>query len=256
MTGTSLSKFQYMGTRPDSDFGFSLVDNQTILFKLPSMGDKYAGLVQKRLHESKALLDSMPNLIIDCRGNPGGSFATWSPIKRYLYANPTITDGYLYWASEDNAQYVEQNLIRPSSTRKEKKRIKARAKAMRKRPGVFVGNMNAYRETLREVTPNPKKVVILVDGKCASSCEEFVFWARQSSKVSILGVQTAGVADFGALNTLSIPCLNWRLTYPTARNNRVADKRGIDNIGIMPDACIEPETADWVKFAREWMDKH
>ncbi|MBK6997984.1 MAG: hypothetical protein IPH31_25040 [Lewinellaceae bacterium] len=64
------------------------------------------------------------------------------------------------------------------------------------------------------------KVVILVNDRCASSCRIFLLWAMQSKKVTLMGSQTAGIADYGSINTLSVPCHNWLFAYPTARSNR------------------------------------
>lgn len=239
--------------RPDSDFGLSKLDSQTLLLNLPSMDKRYQEIINKRLEDNKSLLESMPFLIIDCRGNTGGALNTWRPLKRYLYTNPTLTDGYLYWASEDNAKFMSESA--KTAEGRTKQYYKKMAKAMKKKPGTFIGTMNASREQLREVTNSPQKVAILVNGRCASSCEMFVLWAKQSKKVIIMGETTAGTIDYGALNSITIPCHNWAFRYPTARSNRVPDGRGLDNIGIEPDVRIDPQAADWIDIARKCLLK-
>lgn len=237
--------------RPDSDFSLSKLDSQTLLFCLPSMDKRYQEIINKRLNDNKWLLESMPFLIIDCRGNTGGALTTWRPLKKYLYTNPTLTDGYLYWASEDNAAFM----LKSAKTVKGRTKFyyKKMAKAMKKSPGTFIGTMNASRQQFRAITHNPQKVTLLVNRRCASSCEMFLLWAKQSKKVTIIGETTAGIIDYGALNGITVPCHNWAFRYPTARSNRVPDGRGLDNIGIEPDVCIDSNVADWIAFAREWL---
>ncbi len=237
--------------RPDSDFAVTVLDSQTILFRLPSMGLRYKSLIDSILSHNQAVFEKYPYLIIDCRGNSGGALSTWYSIKPYLYTGPVLTDGMLYWASDDNAKSLLSS-IKPGMPKAQKKYYQKIAKSMKKSPGSFVGSMNARREQLKTVMPNPQKVVILVNNLCASSCEVFLLWAQQSRKVIVMGSQTAGIADYGAVNTLSVPCHNWLLGYPTARSNRVPDGRGIDNVGIAPKIMLDEETADWVEFARLW----
>ena len=240
--------------RPDSDFALTALDSQTLLFRLPSMGLRYKMLVDTVLSGHKDMLDKHPYLIIDCRGNTGGAFSTWKSLKPYLYAGPVTTDGMLYWASEDNARMLSSG-IGPDMPKAQKKYYKKLIKSMKKSPGTFVGTMDARREQLKTILPNPRKVVILVNNRCASSCEVFLLWAKQSRKVTVMGSQTAGIVDYGALNSLSVPCHNWLFSYPTARSNRVADGRGIDNVGIAPQVVLDEQTADWVEFARLWLRK-
>lgn len=240
--------------RPDSDFSLSKLDSQTLLLCLPSMDRRYQEIINKRLNDNKSLLENTPFLVIDCRGNTGGAANTWWPLKRYLYANPTLTDGYLYWASKDNAEFMLK--FADAADGRMKKYYKKIAKAMKKSPGTFIGSMNASRQQLKEVPPNPRKVALLVNSRCASSCEMFVLWAKQSKKVTVIGETTAGIVDYGALNELAVPCHNWAFRYPTSRSNRVSDGRGFDNIGIEPHVCVEPKVEDWVTFAHEWLLKH
>ncbi|MBC7776182.1 MAG: hypothetical protein H7246_12170 [Phycisphaerae bacterium] len=199
-------------------------------------------------------IEKHPYLIVDCRGNSGGALGTWQSLKPYLYTGPVMTDGMLYWASDDNAKSLLLG-IKPSMPKAQKKYYKKIVGSMKKSPGTFVGTMNARREQLKIVLPNPKKVVILVNERCASSCEAFLLWAQQSRKVTVMGRQTAGIADYGSVNTLSVPCHNWLFAYPTARSNRVADGRGIDNVGIAPQIMLDEQTSNWIEFARMWFKK-
>jgi len=240
--------------RPDSDFSLRQLDTQTLLFVLPSMSIRNYKAVQEQIRKNQDLLERMPYLIIDCRGNAGGHSATWFPLKKYLQTQATLMDGSLTWASEDNAQYLLKSSN--GAPKDYRKRIKAYAKKMKKHPGQFVGSMNAVREQYGPPTPYPNKVVILTNKGCGSVCEVFTLWAKQSKKVTVMGEQTAGVVDYMALFRAIVPCKDWVFLYPMARSNRVADGRALDNIGIPPDIRLDEKTPDWIAFAQQWMKEH
>lgn len=239
--------------RPDSDFALTLLDSQTLLFKFPSMDFRNSQSVQERVQQHRALLERTPYLILDCRDNLGGQSATWYPWKKYLQTGATVMDGSLMWASEDNAQFLLKSSEKaPKAVRK---RMKAYAKEMKKHPGRFVGSMNSVREQYGPPAPYPQKVVILTNHRSAGTCETFILWAQQSKKVTVMGEQTAGVVDYTTLFKGVVPCLNWAFFYPTSRSNRVADGRGLDNIGIPPDVRLDEKASDWIAFAQQWLQK-
>ena len=239
--------------RSDDAYGFSQLDSQTLLLKLPSMGRNDRASTEAHIQKNKHLLDRMPYLIIDCRDNGGGINRTWTPLKPYLQTQSTVTDGQLFWGSEDNAEMMLATLKQYPLPKKEAKLVKQLAKEMKAHPGQFVGSMNARRERYGPPTLYPQKVVILVNGRCASSCEEFVLWAQQSRKVTIMGVPTAGIVDFVSTFSTTIPCMNWDFRYPMARSNRVADGRALDNIGIPPKISLQHVTTDWIEYAQNWL---
>lgn len=241
------------GTPPA--FAFSEIDTQTLLFTLPSMSGDYKTLVDSMLRANAQALTSKPYLIIDCRSNSGGSDQTWASLKPYLYTQPVVTDGRQYWASEDNAEFLLQMARKDDTDKQTKKYLKKVAAEMKKRPGAFVGTMNARRDRPAAILPYPKKVIILVNKYSASSTENLLLWAKQSKKVTIMGRQTAGVADYGNAGVSVAPCRDWELWTPIMRSNRVADGRGIDNIGITPDVVLEENEPDWIARAREWLLK-
>ncbi len=236
-------------------FAFSEADSQTLLLTLPSMSGDYSALIDSMLRANTKVLNSKPFLIVDCRNNSGGTDQTWAPLKPYLFTQPTVTDGRQYWASEDNAEFLLQMVKKEGTDKKMKKYLKGIAAEMKKRPGAFVGTMNARRERPPAILPYPEKVIILVNKNSASSTENLLLWAKQSKKVTIMGRPTAGVADYGNLAVSVAPCRDWELWIPIMRSNRVADGRAIDNIGITPDVVLEENEPDWIMRAREYLRK-
>src|SRR5258705_4175890 len=95
----------------------------------------------------------------------------------------------------------------------------------------------------------PRRVALLVDHHCASSCEELVFEARQSRKVTVLGSEnTAGTDDYGNVRSLWLP--GWRrMRVPTLRERR----ERIDLVGFAPAVRIPASEPDAVEFARRYL---
>jgi Periplasmic protease len=101
---------------------------------------------------------------------------------------------------------------------------------------------------LDTVYPMPRAVAVLVDGGCASSCEDFVLMAQQSAKVTVVGpARTAGIHDYGNVRALWLP--GWRrLRVPTSRSRRLPAE-AIDNVGLAPEVWVPAGAPDTIRFA-------
>lgn len=126
-------------------------------------------------------------------------------------------------------------------------------KKLNRHPGKFVGKTRPATERRLKKSTMPRRVLVLVDGGCASSCESFLAIARQSKKTKLMGQNSAGISDYGNLHRMPTPCGLWELAYPTSRDVAVGQGQGIDNIGYPPDFRIDGKETDWVKAALEKM---
>jgi hypothetical protein len=94
---------------------------------------------------------------------------------------------------------------------------------------------------------------VLVDGRCASTCEQFLLDARQSRKVKILGDRsTRGLLDYGNALTTPLPSGERRMHVPTTRSRRLP-AIPLDLAGIMPDVRLPLNEPDPVAFARRYL---
>ena len=111
---------------------------------------------------------------------------------------------------------------------------------MKKHAGGFAPEDDATK-TLPAVLPYPRRVAVIVNRGCGSTCEQFVLAARQSKKVTLYGTNTAGVLDYA--NLLFAPigsCSDLSLHYATSRTKRLP-QQPVAPMGIAPDVAI-PET--------------
>lgn len=239
--------------RKQQTFFLEKLDSATLLITLPTMNESLRHEFKSLVKANRKLLATTPNLIIDVRGNGGGSDLTYYPLKRYLYTQPVRSDRVQYWATRDNAdKFAEmgRNKDFPWTWRMYGRHM---ARKMRRNEGKFIGKTGQGVEKMNRVTRYPQRVVVLIDGGCASSCEQFALFAQQSKKTTLIGRNTAGVLDYSNLHFLPFPDRRFTLAYPTTRSNRVAEGRGIDNVGVAPAVRLSEADGDWVEWTRRYL---
>jgi pimeloyl-ACP methyl ester carboxylesterase len=223
------------------------LDDRTMLIRLPSFGPAHATKIAELVRERWADLTSTPDLIIDVRGNHGGTDVSFYPLRPLFYTRPLVTEGLSIFATADHIAYGE-NLVEeaPPAYRAHLEEMVAR---MREFAGGFV---TAAADTFRleGPLPMPRRVAVLTDRGCASSCEAFVLAARQSDKVTLYGDNTGGLTDYGNVIPVATPHPAIRLYVPTARSNRLPEE-SYDVVGIPPDVRLPSE----VLFPLEWVQE-
>jgi len=180
------------------------------------------------------------------RGNGGGYTGSYESLTPLLYTNPVHFNGVDVRASAANIAHYRTMVASSFLSAKDGVLIRALLSRMERHVGPFVEltpDTVIRRDT---VFPMPQAVAVVVDSECASSCEDFVLEARQSSKVTLLGVShTAGVHDYGEVRGVWLP--GWRrIAIPTSR----ARGPRIDNVGLAPAVQIpkaEPEATEFVR---------
>ena len=240
--------------------GFSLkpISEKTILIKIASFDYAYTDRIEKLIQDNKSLLESYQYLIIDVRGNGGGTDYSYRPLLPYLYTNPVrhLSGEYL----------VTQTLINSltnwvNSADKEKyddiEDVKKDIKRMEGNVGKFIpySTVENFGFTVRDsVYLFPKNIAILMDGGCASSTENFILDAKQSKKAKTFGTPTYGSIDYLSVYEFDIKCDKYILYMPTVRMLRAQDYP-LDNIGIQPDIYMDKYIKDWILYAKDYLEK-
>jgi C-terminal processing protease CtpA/Prc len=121
------------------------------------------------------------------------------------------------------------------------------------------GNDMVIRDTIYKY---PKQVGVIINGRNASSAEQFILTAKNSSKVILFGTEnTAGVLDYSNITPKELPSGEYSLWLPATRSRRLPENP-IDNIGIAPDIYIPFEPTlqlfdrldDWVYFVKNYLE--
>ena len=259
--------YSYFPEYPNGSNIFPLatkLSDSTFYLRVPSFEDNDAE-VSTRKHWSE--ITSMPNLIIDIRGNGGGQDNFYQILADLIYTNPYESKGVEWYATENNIKMYE-NAIKDGKIKNGEEGIrstKAIINEMRKNIGGFIIHpMMGHDETIKSDTvfPFPKKVGIIIDEDVASSAEQFLLDAKESSKVILFGnCNTAGVLDYSNAITEKLPSNKYELIFPMTRSRRLPD-HPIDNIGISPDVNVPyPATHQlfdrldqWVYFVKDYIE--
>ena len=227
----------------------------TYYIGIGTFDESNAVAVDSLIQADSAVLATVPNLVLDLRGNSGGSDFVASPLWPWIYAGPIFGNGVDVLATDDNVKGWSALLAAkdiPDDNKDYLRGVIAQMQAAQ--PGQLVNVTKDESVTLPEVRSFPKKIVVLVNGECASSAEQFLLGAMQSRKVTVMGQPTAGILDYANVRDVVLPCLPFTLHYATSRSRRVDLGKGIDNVGIQPNVLLGADK-DWVEEARRYLEK-
>ena len=240
----------HRGDGPDRPL-LSFADESTVVLRLPTFDVDYKPAIDSLVGANLGTLHRMPYLIVDVRGNGGGCTCSYDTIAPLLYTNPIHLNGADILASAANTNWLRSwyQAHDVEFSESEKAWNRAVISRMETHPGefvVFFPDTVLRRDTVYAV---PRRVAILVDGGCASSCEDFVLEARKSRKGTVIGVEpTAGVHDYGNARKAWLP--GWRqVRFPTSR----ARGKRFDLLGLEPAVRVSSRQADAVAFARRYL---
>jgi hypothetical protein len=229
----------------------SELNKTTLLFRIPSF-DGSKEEIDSIILANKDKILSTENLIIDIRNNGGGSDRNYSEIIPFLYTNPIREVGVAMYSTKLNNQRMLDFISNPEYgfSEEEKRWAKTAYDTLQKHLGEFVNleNEKISIDTLPKIYPYPKNVGIIINQGNGSTAEQFLLAAKQSKKVKLFGVTTAGVLDISNMNFVNSPCNTFELGYSLSKSYRIP-AMAIDNKGIMPDYYIDNEIKDY-----DWID--
>lgn len=225
---------------------FEVLSPTTALLVLPSFDPRHEEAMAGLLKRQAKAIDARPNLIIDVRRNGGGSDATFASVLPLIEANLRSDVGAEFLATPANIESSQQSCEVFAPTSQSclafmRSVIEAMQAAT---PGTFVLPIGQDRiETIRpaSVRRHPRRVAVMIDHACGSSCEEFVLAVRQSFKVKLFGRPTYGSLDYSNLRPHTLPSGRRRLIYATSRSLRLPAYT-VDVTGIAPDQVLPAPT--------------
>jgi C-terminal processing protease CtpA/Prc len=228
---------------------FKTLNDSTCYLRIKSFNGSYARDIDSVVKANVKSIQSTPKLIIDLRGNGGGSDHCMSFLQPILYTNPVKNIGVDLLTTPDNT--VAWDLI-IAQYRNElpKNYLDNLLKKIHQYDGKTRATVNFapdYTGTLPTVWANPVKVAIVIDGKCGSTTEEFLLFARQSKKTTMVGERSLGVLDYSNVVPRDFSCPPFTLHYPTTRSRRIDAGLGIDNKGIQPDIPLDLSKNNWLE---------
>lgn len=232
------------------------LDDSTTVLRLATLDVRYRPVTDSVVAANRARLLSTPYLIIDMRGNRGGCTCVYDSLTPLLYTRPIALPGADMLASADNIAFLRKWIEENPLAEEDKAAFRTALRRMAGHQGQLVTLVADTVLRVDTVYPMPRRIAVLVDSGCASSCEDFVMQAKQSAKVTVLGTShTAGALDYG--NVHNVPLPGWRIVrIPSTRDRRLRTGLPLANVGIAPDVLIPAGASDPVGFAQRYLTSH
>lgn len=229
------------------------LSDKTLYIKISSFSPSNGKNIDSIIKANKDNLESMDNLVLDLRDNGGGSDFTFEPLIPYV-ANGTVKNiGVDALSTAINIKGWKKILEDKDIPDVNKASINRKIKLMEGNYGKLV-NINDDDSDVYKPTPFPKKVAILINQGCASTTEQFLLFARQSSKVILMGQSTQGTLDYANMRDANFICMPYILNYATTRSRRLDIGQGIDNVGIKPKVYFNKDV-NWITEAAKLLEK-
>lgn len=241
---------------------FKSIDSTALLLRIPDFAWSSKPIIDSIIHTNYNLITKTPILIIDLRGNGGGTDYSYLELLQFLYTNPYESKGVEWLASNGNIELLENSLKTGEVKHGHENDLIHQVKLMKEHQNRFV-SLDSTRLIVRDsILEYPKQIGLIVNDFCASSCEQFVLAGKNSSKTTVFGTNTLGVLDYSNSVPISLPTEGITLRYPMTRSKRLPEYP-IDNIGIEPDVKInlpdnlnlKSDIDDWVLYVKEYLEK-
>ena len=232
-------------------------DAATVVIAVPSHSPEHEDRLAKLAEEAGPRIAAARTLIIDFRGNEGGSSGTTNVLAPFLLspvkagAVPAEAGDAGVLSSPDNIAYF----ARAESQGWVPKGLVARMGAA---PGRVVPLLDAPAspEALPSIGPgdvskHPESVAILVDGAVVSAAEAALLQARPFSKVTVFGSPTGGTIDYQSVNVVDAArcgTYGFSLGYPIMAGSLRLPKGGYNAAGIPHDVTIQASEMDPIHF--------
>ena len=232
---------------------FKTLDSTTNYLRIPSFAYSQKKAIKALIDLHKSALLSKNVLIIDLRGNGGGSDESFIPLIELLYTNPYTIQGIEHYATNQNNKNLENRLDISNMTEEDQTWYRNKLNEAQHKTGTFmdVHGRKFSTNSLEQPHKQPKHIAIIVDAFCASSTEQFLLIAKQSLKTKIFGTPTDGALDISNLVEVIAPSNHYRLLYGSSKTMRLPNYK-IDDIGIQPDFYMHTYIPNykWVSHIR------
>ena len=233
-----------------NEFEVKKLSDSIAYIKIPTFSGSQTANVKTLYAKAKPIIESAPYLIIDVRNNGGGSDSNAKPLLDYIYTNPITNDKIDLYVTESNIKVWDQwyasikhDTINYSSETRQWF-VDEIAKMKASKLNSFLLRTKGDTITMNPAINAPKKVVILQNRNCASSCETLLFWAKQSSKTILAGENSGGYVGYGEIGQVKTPCFEFNLYCTMTRYEK---QREFEVIGISPN--------NYLSYNRDWIEQ-
>lgn len=243
-----------------------VINDNMLYLRIPSFRSSEKNKIDSVIALNRVDILSKEHLIIDIRNGTGGSDMSYEELSPILYTNAVRTPGVAFLSTKLNNQrmydlatntgFAEEQGLNLSEEEMEK--YQAYYDTLTNHLGEFV-NLNPENvmvTTFDTVYDFPKNIGIIINGRNASTDEQFLLEAKQSKKVKLFGTTTKGALDVSNLFITYTPDEEWVLVYALSKSLRIPGLT-VDDIGIQPDFYIDQEIppSEWIDFVIKTLHK-
>lgn len=235
---------------------FEKISENTVLVRIPAFDHAFKKDIDAVIAKHLDTILKTENLIIDIRGNGGGSDVSYASLLPILYTNPIRIVGMEYLSTELNNARMLGFLQNPHFSEEEKQWAKDGYDILQQHIGSYINiDEDVTVETFDKIEPLPKSIGVLVDSSNGSTAEQFLLAAKQSKKVKLFGQTTAGVLDISNMYQTDSPSGTFTLYYSLTKSLRIPHM-AIDGVGIQPDYYIDGELPlyQWTSYTQKILE--
>ena len=230
-----------------------------VVFHVPSNVPTHASRLNALVEQFRGALARAETLIIDLRGNEGGSTFVTNVFLSYLETSEKRPPRYLaegemaVLSTPDNIAYFERLSWAPAGL----------VERLRRQPGLLVPFEDPVQEAgtgagegAAPLPPaaRPARVAILMDGMTVSAAEAFVLKAMRNQAVTLFGQPTGASIDYQTVGIVRFGCRESGLYvgYPTIVGSDRLPEGAVRPDGIQPDVLIDPSHEDPIRRIIEY----
>lgn len=239
----------------------SLQDEGTVVFSIMSHDPKYRSVIDSLVLVHALDLQKAHTLVLDIRGNEGGSSSTANSLEPYYYS--AIRE------ASDSQVGPPVVLASPANLRAFQRWTQWFDPLPRWLSDLLIdleeqtGELVSYTPSDNEeddvpydpgvVYDYPRHVAVLIDEGVASAGESFVLKTRPNDRVTVYGRPTQGSIDYQNVQLLPLACRarGLYLGYPTQAISVDLPQDGFNRSGIQPDVVINSDVSDPISFILE-----
>jgi hypothetical protein len=231
------------------------VRHGAVVISMPSHDPAYKPVLDSLLAANAALIRDTRFLLVDLRGNEGGSSYTAAGLAPYVASRDRRPGPVKRWhavmlSSPDQIRYAKVAFGADTSAF-----VRSLVARMEASPGQFVALDTAAGgdgEPDIPVAEGPARVGVLIDRGTVSAAEVAVEFALRSTRATVFGEPTAGALDYEQVNIVPLDAREkrWFLGYPTITRDPSLPVGGMRGKGIQPDVRVRwgpvPDPIDYV----------
>ena len=221
------------------------VRGRTVVVSIPSHDPTWARAFDSLITAHAADLRSAERLIVDLRGNEGGSSWMTNPLLPYIASKRKRMTPYgggeaMMLSSPDQLAYLRRGGFGPDTSQF----VRSLIARMEASPGELVPLEDPAAppeaEPADSVIEGPARVGVLIDGGTVSAAEVLVRDALRSERATLFGENTAGALDYQSTQVVRFHPreIRWALGYPTIAASATLPRGGMRGKGMAPTVRV------------------